>query len=209
MMKPIYLFSLTKSDEVTHIPTLHVRYFTPEINFLHYDYLIITSKQIFNALLEYDDRWKSKKVLAVGTSTTQALKNADGELLECGNGYGDNLAQIITTYPKETKWLYLRAKEVASDFVTLCQKKGYKIDELVLYETACEEELLHVRVEDGATLIFTSPSSVHCFLKGHDFKPSHTIIVIGTTTAKALPLHVRYKIADEPTLQSCIQKAQE
>jgi uroporphyrinogen-III synthase len=208
-MKPIYLFSLTKHDGVTHINTLHVEYFTPAIDFKKYDYLIITSKQVFEALKSYGDVWKSKPVLTVGTPTAKALENAGGMLLEYGPGYGDDLTKIIKSLPKEKKWLYLRAKEVASDFAAICKEAGYNIDEAVMYETSCSEALLHVNVEKGATLIFTSPSSVRCFLKHHDLKPTHKIVVIGLTTAKVMPLHVKYKIADEPTLQSCIQKANE
>jgi uroporphyrinogen-III synthase len=208
-MKPIYLFSLTKHDGVTHINSLHVEYFTPEIDFKKYDYLIITSKQVFQALQSYGDLWKSKEVLTVGEPTAQALKSAGGRLLEYGFGYGEDLTKIIKSYPKETQWLYLRAKEVASDFAAICQDEGYSLDEVVLYETTCSAELLHIKVEDDATLIFTSPSSVRCFLQHHDLQPTHNIIVIGTTTAKAIPLYIKYKIADKPTLQSCIQKAKE
>ncbi|WP_345980357.1 uroporphyrinogen-III synthase [Sulfurimonas sp. HSL3-2] len=207
--KPIYLFSLTSHDGVTHVNSLHVNYFTPEIDFKKYDYLVITSKQVLEALKSYDESWKSIAVLAVSDVTAKAVKEAGGKILEYGSGYGDNLSEIIFSYPKEKKWLYLRAKEIASDFISVCKQNGYNIDEAVVYETSCSHDLLHVKVEDDATLIFTSPSSVTCFLKHHMFKDTQTIVVIGKTTAKAMPYHVKYKIADEPTMQSCIQKAKE
>ncbi len=209
MQKNIYLFSLTPSEGVTHINSLHVSTFTPDIDFKNYDFLIITSKQILEVLKNYDESWKSLAVLAVAKPTADAVVKAGGKILEYGSGYGDNLAEIITSYPQEKRWLYLRAKEVASDFVFTCKQNGYNIDEEILYETSCSHELLHVSIKDDATLIFTSPSSVECFLKYHDFKETQNIIVIGTTTARAIPLHVKYKIANEPTMQSCIQKAQE
>ncbi|MBU0631069.1 uroporphyrinogen-III synthase [bacterium] len=207
--RPIYLFSLTAHDGVTHINSLHVSYFTPEIDFKKVDYLIITSKQILEALKSYNDEWKKLPVLAVSTPTAKAVKEVGGKILEYGSGYGDDLTQIISSYPKEKRWLYLRAKEVASDFSLTCKQNGYKIEEVVLYETSCSHDLLHVKVEDDATLIFTSPSSVNCFLKHHTFVNTHKIVVIGKTTAKAIPLHVSYKIADVPTMQSCIEKAKE
>jgi uroporphyrinogen-III synthase len=208
-MKNIYLFSLTPYEGVNHINSLHVSYFTPKIDFENYDFLIITSKQILESLKSYDESWKNLAVLAVAKPTAQAVKKAGGKILEFGSGYGDNLVTIIGSYPKEKRWLYLRAKEVASDFALTCKQNGYKIDEAVLYETSCSQECLHVSVEDDATLVFTSPSSVECFLKHHDFKETQKIVVIGTTTARAIPHHVSYKIADRPTLQSCIEKAQE
>ena len=209
MQKNIYLFSLTPYEGVKHITSLHVSYLTPKIDFKNYDFLIITSKQVVEALKNYDDSWKSLSVLAVAKPTAQAVKKAGVKILEFGSGYGDNLVEIISSYPKEKRWLYLRAKEVASDFSLTCKERGYYVDEVILYETSCSSECLHVKVEEGATLIFTSPSSVECFLKHHDFDARQKIVVIGTTTAKAIPLHVSYKIADEPTMQSCIKKAQE
>ncbi len=209
MQKNIYLFSLTPYKGVNHINSLHVSFFTPKINFKNYDYLIITSKQVLEALKNYDESWKDLAVLAVAKPTAEAVKKAGGTILEYGSGYGDNLSAIIASYDKEKRWLYLRAKEVASDFALTCKQNGYKIDEVIVYETSCSKECLHVRVEDDATLIFTSPSSVECFLKHHDFKETQNIIVIGTTTARAIPHGVSYKIASQPTMQSCIQKAQE
>ncbi|MDD2356752.1 MAG: uroporphyrinogen-III synthase [Thiovulaceae bacterium] len=209
MQKNIYLFSLTPYEGVTHINSLHVSLFTPEIDFKNYDYLIITSKQILQALKNYHESWKNLPVLAVAKPTAEAVVKAGGKILEYGSGYGDNLAEIIFSYPKEKRWLYLRAKEVASDFALTCKQNGCNIDEVIMYETTCSHELKSVEIEDNATLIFTSPSSVECFLKHHDFKETQNIIVIGTTTARAIPLGVNYKIASQPTMQSCIQKAQE
>lgn len=209
MQKNIYLFSLTPFSGVTHINSLHVSYLAPDIDFKNYDYLIITSKQILEALKNYDESWKNLSVLAVAKPTAEAVQKSGGKILEYGSGYGDNLADIITSYPREKRWLYLRAKAVVSDFVFTCKQKGYNIDEVIVYETSCSTECLHVKVEEDATLIFTSPSSVECFLKHHNFKETQNIIVIGTTTARAIPHHISYKIADEPTMQSCIQKAQE
>lgn len=209
MQKNIYLFSLTPYAGVNHINTLHVSYFTPQIDFTQYDYLIITSKQVLEALKNYDESWKSLAVLAVSKPTAEAVKKAGGKILEFGSGYGDHLAKIINSYNQEKRWLYLRGKEVASDFALTCKQNGYDIDEAILYETSCSDDCYHVSVQEDAALIFTSPSSVECFLKHHDFKHTQNIIVIGTTTARAIPHGISYKIASNPTMQSCIQKAQE
>ncbi len=207
----IYLFSVTSYDDnyVLHVNSLDVIYLTPVINFNDFNYLIITSKQAVNALKKYDDSWKKLKILAISDPTAKIIKQAGGHVFECGNGYGDNLSKIISLYKKDTKWLYLCAKEVASDFVSICKSQGYRISETVVYETFCSNEILHVKVQDNSTLIFTSPSSVSCFLKTHIFQPLQRIIVIGTTTAKALPSRVKYILANEPTLNSCIKKAKE
>ena len=112
-----------------------------------------------------------------------------------GSGYGDNLITKIKEYPKDTKWLYLRAKVVASSLISTCHENGYDVDEVVVYESECSKKLWHVEVEDEATLIFTSPSSVECFLKNHTISPHAIVIVIGKTTAKALPENVKYTLS--------------
>lgn len=210
-MRYIYLFCTTDftDDEALHVTSLHVKYFLPIIDFDKYDYLIITSKQILKALQQYNDNWKKLNILAISPSTADAIKEVGGIVLQEGKGYGSDLSEIITSYDKNKKWLYLRAKEVASDFVQRCQTDGFKIDEIVMYKTTCHKDILHVKVQDDSTLIFTSPSSINCFLKTHAFLNTQKIVVIGKTTAKALPAHVKYSVADEPTLSSCIKKAKE
>ncbi|MEA1891900.1 MAG: uroporphyrinogen-III synthase, partial [Campylobacterota bacterium] len=111
----------------------------------------------------------------------------------------------IKEYPKNSKWLYLRAQTVASNFVSTCRDDGYDIGEAVVYKSDCSEEILNVDVEDDATLIFTSPSSLKCFLKHSNIKESHSIIVIGKTTAKALPRGIKYQISTQTTIQSCFK----
>jgi len=201
--KPIYLFSISTHKRAININSLSITFFKPKIDFSEYDYLIITSKQVSKGLVEYGlDEYK--KALCVSKQSALAYEKIGGEVLEVGGGYGDNLVDIIKRYPKNTKWLYLRAKVVASDFVSTCRDDGYSIDEVVFYESECSKEILTCSVEDGAVLIFTSPSSVKCFLKNHTIKPTHKVIVIGNTTAKALPDGVEFVVSEKTTIQSCI-----
>lgn len=207
MKKPIYLFSISSHPHARSINSLDVTLLKPVIDFSHYDYLIITSKQASEALRQYEKKaYIHLPALCVSTQSALAYEALGGKLLACGNGYGDNLVDKIKEFPHATRWLYLRAKVVASDFVFTCQ--GYNIDEVIVYESACSEELWHVEVEEEAVLIFTSPSSVECFLKNHLISPHAKVIVIGTTTALSLPKGVQYILSEETTIQSCIDIAQ-
>jgi len=206
MSNPIYLFSISSHPNVVSVNSLQIKFLKPQIYFSKYDYLIVTSKQTSKALKQYEkSQYIDKKALCVSVASAQSYEELGTEVLDIGGGYGDNLVDKIKSYPKETKWLYLRAKVVASDFVSLCQKDGFNVDEVVVYESECSQEILDVKVEDKATLIFTSPSSLNCFLKNSSLKKSHTIIVIGKTTAKALPQDIEYTISKETTIESCIQ----
>lgn len=210
MSKPIYLFSISQHPDATSVNSLSITFFKPEIDFSKYDHLIITSKQSCEALKQYEkEHYIYKPALCVSTQTALSFETLGGRVLDVGGGYGDNLISKIKHFSKDTSWLYLRAKVVASDFAALCKKEGYDIDEVVVYESECSREILEVEVEDNSVLIFTSPSSLECFLKSHDIGKNQKVIVIGETTAKALPNGIESYISKDTTIQSCIDLASE
>ena len=207
-MKQIYLFSLSSHSDAYHVNSLDITFFRPEIDFSKYDYLIITSKQTSKALQQYDKKeYINKPALCVSKQSAKSFEDLGGQVLAVGRGYGDNLIEQIKRYPKTKKWLYLRAKVVASDFVFTCKEKGYSIDEKIVYASDCSQEIRNATVEEEAILIFTSPSSVRCFLKNHTFSKRQKIIVIGKTTAQALPKDCSCILSDETTIESCMQIA--
>ncbi len=206
MPKQIYLFSISSHPDAKSINSLDIKLLKPEINFSNYDYFIITSKQSSEALKQYENP-KLKPALCVSVASAKSYEDIGGKILDIGGGYGDNLVAKIKEYPKDTKWLYLRAKIVASDFVSACQKDDYNIDEIIVYESDCSKAIWHVEVEDDSILIFTSPSSVKCFLKNHIISPHAKVVVIGKTTAKAIPYGVDYILSDNTTIESCINIA--
>ena len=208
MSKNIYLFATSKHPAAISVKSLQVRFLKPEINFSSYDYLIITSKQTVKALEQYDkNSFIDIAALCVSPKTAASYENFGGKILEIGDGYGDNLVENIKSYPKDTKWLYLRAEVIASDFVQRCQEDGYDIDEEILYVSECAKEGLEVEVDKNPILIFTSPSSIECFLKTHKIGSDAKVIVIGKTTANSLPKGVGYMVAQKTSIESCIELA--
>ena len=207
-MQKIYLFSTSSHPKAISVNSLEISFFKPDINFSDYDYMIITSKQAVVALKQYKTLdFLSKKALCISKQSAISYENIDGEVLAIGGGYGDNLTDIIQSYPKNTKWLYLRATEIASDFATICNKNGYNVSEKIVYESDCSSDILNSSAAKGATLIFTSPSSVICYMKNNTISPFENIIVIGKTTAKMLPKNINYHVAKETTIESCIDLA--
>ncbi len=208
MPKKIYLFATSKSEHAINIKSLDVRFLKPDINFSRYDYLIITSKQTVKALEQYNkEDFIDIPALCVSLKTADAYKGFGGKILAIGDGYGDNLAKNIKEFSKETKWIYLRAELVASDFVQRSRDEGYSIEEEILYVSECSQEILDVRVDDDSTLIFTSPSSIECFLKNNTIHPNAKVIVIGTTTANCLPDGIEYIVSQNTSIESCIELA--
>ncbi len=210
MKKSVYLFSISSHPHAISVNSLDITFFKPKIDFSKYDYLIITSKQTCEALKQYDkESYIHMPSLCVSVASAKSYEELGGKVLDIGGGYGDNLVEKIKSYPKTTRWLYLRAKVVASDFVSTCQGDGYNIDEVVVYESGCSKEIWHVEVEDDAILIFTSPSSVKCFLNNHAIPLHAMVIVIGKTTAKALPEGIEYIISPKTTIESCMEIAKD
>ena len=208
MQKKIYLFSISPHPDATSINSLTITFLKPSIDFSKYDHLIITSKQSSEALKQYGTQhYLDKKALCVSVASAKSYEKLGATVLDTGTGYGDNLVDKIKTYPKSTKWLYLRAKVVASDFVKICQDDGFDIDEAIVYESECSQEILDIEVQDDSILIFTSPSSLNCFLKTHTISKNSKIIVIGKTTAKAVPKDREYILSSKTTIESCIKIA--
>ena len=208
MSKPIYLFSISSHPNAISVNSLAINFLKPSIGFSKYDYLIITSKQISESLKQYETQeYIDKNALCVSVASAGSFEDLGGTVLDIGGGYGDNLVDKIKSYPKNRKWLYLRAKIVASDFVEVCKNDGFDIDEKIVYESDCSQEILDVKVEDESVLIFTSPSSLNCFLKTHEISEKSKVIVIGKTTAKSVPKNTEYVLSKETTIDSCMEIA--
>jgi len=200
-MNKIYLFSATPNPKAIQVNTLDFDFFQPKIDFSNYDYLVLTSKKAVDALGFYKkEDYLNIPALCISKFTKEYYESFGGKILDVGDGIGSNLQTIINTYSKEKKWLYLRAKEIAGT--------GLNIDEAIVYASRCSDEILNFKLDDkDATLIFTSPSSVRCFLKNNYLHEKQKIIVIGTTTAKALPTKTNYKISDKTSINSCLEIA--
>lgn len=207
-MKSIYLFSTSSHPKTKNINSLDIKFLKPSIDFSKYDYFIITSKQAVNALKQYNkSEYTNIPALCISEKTAEAYEQIGGKVLACAKGYGDDLPKIIKKYSHAKRWLYIRAKIVASDFVSTCINDGYNIDAEVVYESECSKEIKEVKVEDDAVLIFTSPSSIKCFLNNHTISSHANLVVIGKTTANALPKNVKYHLCKEKSIQSCIDFA--
>lgn len=207
MTKPIYLFSISAHPDTISINSLDITFLKPSIDFDEYDYLIATSKQVSLALQQYSASYKMKKVLAISNATAESLKKIGCEILAVGSGYGDNLSNIIDQYPKETKWLYLRAEKIASNFVQESIKRGSLIDEAIVYESKCSKSMEELSLVPDATLIFTSPSSVKCFLQTNMLLTTHNVIVIGESTKKALPSSIHCRVSQSMSIDACVDIA--
>ena len=207
LKESIYLFSKTSHPDVTHIPILNTNFLQPDINFENYDAIVLTSKQAVTALENISEQWKKIPALSIASKTEEMVKHAGGTLLDRGNGYGDTLDDIIATKYASLRWLYPRPKVVASNFKERVKERGIVMDDVVVYETSCNETCKEIVLPEDTILIFTSPFTIECFLEFYEFKRSYRVIAIGKTTASALPKNIDFVMPNTPNVDACVTLA--
>lgn len=208
-MRPIYLISKTPYEGVIHIPILTIRFLSPTIDFTDYEGVIFTSKQGIVSLQSYSLDWNRLKCICVSESTAKSACDAGAIDVEVADGYGDSIPDVLGEKKRNGKWLYLRPKAVASDWVERARNKGFEIDEAIVYESVCNEEVSNFPVSQEGVLIFTSPSTIRCFLQNHKILSTHDVIVIGKTTQNSLPSDVPSYLSDTTSIGATVDLARQ
>jgi uroporphyrinogen-III synthase len=208
-LRPIYLISKTPYEGVIHIPILTISFLNPLIDFTQYEGIIFTSKQAILALEKYSLDWKTLKCICVSEGTASYARDRGAMDIEIGNGYGTSIPGVLNTKKRSGKWLYLRPKVVASDWVEYARNEGFTIDEIVVYETTCNEEAKEYTIDKDAVLVFTSPSSIECFCASYPILSTYSIVAIGKTTQNALPLGVVSHLSLETSVKDAVDLARQ
>jgi len=204
----IYLLSPTPKAETVSLPMIRFSTVAERIDFTHCDTLMFTSKQAVVTADQIDKKWKEYPCIAIGGATKKQIETLGGEVIYYPKSYyGEALSQDIVTYFSERKILYLRPREVSFDSKAFLEKEGIALAEQVIYETGCISYTKNEKPSENAIIIFTSPSTIHCFLKNFTWEESYTAVVIGNATKVHLPENAAYVVAEEPLIASCIEKA--
>ena len=209
MASAIYLLSPTAREGTIPLPMIRFETVAERIDFSSCDTLMFTSKQAVVTADSIDKRWKAFPCIAIGPATKKQIEALGGEVVYFPKEfYGESLSRDIADFFKERKLLYLRPKEVSFDSKGYLAKVGITLEEQIIYETGCHYYPAEEKPEKGAVIIFTSPSTIHCFLKNFSWDESYTAVVIGRATRVHLPENAACVVADEPLISSCITKAQ-
>jgi uroporphyrinogen-III synthase len=209
MQRPIYLLSPTPREGTIFLPMIDFSIVAEKIDFSSCDTLMFTSKQAVVSADSIDISWKKYPCIAIGPATKKQIESLGGKVVYFPKEfYGENLSQDIARFFKERKLLYLRPKEVSFDAKGFLKKEGIGLQEQIIYETSCIAYTALEKPSENAIIIFTSPSTIHCFLKNFEWNESYTAIVIGKATKVHLPENANFLVADEPLIASCIEKAQ-
>lgn len=204
----IYVLNDKDVKFAKNLPVIEISPIVSEINFDLYDGLIFTSKNAVYAVDGFNKKWKQKPAYVLAPQTAKAVKSLKGQLRFVGKShYGNTFAEELFKPLHGKKVLYIRAKNVASDLSTTLIDKGIFCDEAVVYETSCKQFDQKVILPENSIIIFSSPSTINCFLQNVDWDPSYTAIAIGHTTARSFPKEIIPYIAEATSIDACIRKA--
>jgi len=210
MSKAIYLLSPTPKDGTIALPMIDFIVTAKSIDFSHSDTLIFTSKQAVVTADKIDLSWKNYPCIAIGSATKKQIEDLGGEVIYHPKSfYGESLSHDIAQFFRDKKLLYLRPREVSFDSKGFLEKEGISLQEQIIYETSCIQYSPEEKPLKNAIIIFTSPSTIHCFLKNFEWDESYTAVVIGKATKVHLPVDAAYVVADTPLINACIVKAKE
>jgi len=208
--REIYLLSPSPREGVQHLPMISFSLVAEQINFSGCDTLMFSSKQAVKSAEAIDPEWKRYPCIAIGAATKKQIESLGGSVIHHPKHfYADVLADDIIVHFSDKKLLYLRPKEVSFDSKDYLKKAGILLQEQVIYETSCVSYSQEQAPKSHAIIIFTSPSSIHCFLKNFSWQESYTAIVIGNATRIHLPKGAEFAVADTPLISACIIKAKE
>ena len=209
MSKDIYLLSNVKSNdlEVQNLNIFDISFVKYDIDFTKYDALLFTSKNAIYSLAS-NNTWQDIPSYGISTKTAKILEEYNSNLVYTGSsGHGDDFANELIPHLKNKKVLYIRAKKVVSNLVNILNENNILCDEIITYETTCKSYDIKQQPSKNSIIIFSSPSTIKCFLNNFIWDDSYFAIVIGKTTAKYLPSNIKYEIAKETSIESCILSA--
>jgi len=205
----IYLLSdyQINNPKIKILPVFKIEYLPKKIDFSKYDGIIFTSKNAIYSIDSFNSSWKNLPSYAIAKKTASIIKKLGGKVEFVGEkSHGDDFARELLKVAKDKKLIYLRAKKVVSNLVSILNENGINCDEEVIYETKCME-IKNQILEKNSIIIFTSPSTIECFFKKFSWDKSFKAITIGKTTAKYLPKNINYEISTIQSIEACIELA--
>jgi len=180
---------------------------TSNIDLKDIDILLFTSKQAVKTTNQISKEWINYPSIVIGDATQKEVIKLGGKVIYLPKKfYGEILAQEIKDKFKSKNILYLRPKIISYDISSTLSN----IKEQIIYQTKCKEYNITNKPPQNSIIIFTSPSTIECFLNNFSWESSYIAVVIGESTQKALPKYIQnYYISNKPMIDSCINKALE
>jgi uroporphyrinogen-III synthase len=208
-MSDIYVLSQKVYEGAKNLPVIVFDYYDKSVDIDPYDALIFTSKNGVMALDAVNSSWKTKDIYSIGTATSKAVRQLGGNVVyEAKSSYGDHFAEEIKARLSGKRVLFLRAKVVTSRLNEILKEAGVMLDEEIIYETSCNSCKNVTKPPEGSVIIFSSPSTIECFLHCFSWDRRYKAVVIGEKTASYMPKEIPFVMSERQTIPACIEKAQ-
>lgn len=183
-------------------------------------YLVFTSKNGVNlffeqlAIMKKDARimWNTK-VVAIGPSTSEALKN--NGIVADFMPYNYNTQSLINEWIPQVqideKVLILRAEKATNEFTEHLQEKGLSYKEIKMYRTIFKPQPeVEKLTKEHILVCFTSASTVESFMQN---KPDTSCVLgvcIGQKTGEAARRYgLQYVVSKQASIESMVEKIKE
>jgi len=197
-------------EETISLPAIEFSTTAKRLDLSQCDTLMFTSKKAVETADEIDASWKNFPSIAIGSATKKRIEALGGNVIYSpADFYAKVLSQDIVKFFNEKRILYLRPEKISFDAKSFLLKEGIELQEQVIYRTSCIHHNMKNQPTKGSIIIFTSPSTIACFLKNFQWSKSYIAIVIGESTKEHLPQGAKYEVADIPLIASCVKKAKE
>lgn len=204
----IYILNDKKVKWAKNIQVIKIETIKVDIDFSQYDAVIFTSKNAVHSINSYNKEWKSRPLYVIAPQTAKVASNLGGKIKYVSRQkHGDEFAAELVPILKNKKVLYIRGSKVVSNLVETLNSNNIICDEAIVYETVCVEFKKKIKLPKNSLIIFSSPSTIECFLKNALWDDSYKAISIGHTTKRYFPPHITPVVSDTTSLDSCVKKA--
>ena len=206
--RPIYLLSPKSKEATEPLPMIRFQTIADSLDLSMCDTLMFTSKQAVVTAEQIDRGWRQIPTIAIGRATKKQIEELGGKVIyHPKEFYGATLADDIKEQFADRKILYLRPKKISFDSKGYLAQSGIELQEQIIYQTTCIEYSIDKRPIVNSIIIFTSPSTIECFLSNFEWDSSYTAVVIGESTKIHLPKGCDFVVSDTPLIDSCVDKA--
>ncbi|MDD5156892.1 uroporphyrinogen-III synthase [Sulfurimonas sp.] len=204
----IYVLNDKKVKWAKNLPIIKIESINTAFDISSYDALIFTSKSAVYSLNSHNQEWKSKPLYVIAPQTAKVASNLGGKIkFVSKEKHGDEFADELIPLLKNKKVLYIRGSKVVSNLVETLNENGVICDDVIVYQTVCVNFKKRIKLPKKSVIIFSSPSTIECFLKNATWDESYKAVSIGHTTKKYFPPYITPVVADTPSLDSCVKKA--
>ncbi|MGE4418607.1 MAG: uroporphyrinogen-III synthase [Sulfurimonas sp.] len=204
----IYILNDKKVKWAKNMPVIKIETIKVDFDFSKYDALIFTSKNAIYSLNSYNQEWRAKPIYAIAPQTAKVASNLGAKIKFVGKEkHGDEFAKELVPLLKNKKVLYIRGSKVVSNLVDTLNANGAVCDEAIVYETVCVSFKKKIKLPKKSLIIFSSPSTIECFLKNFQWDESYKAISIGHTTKNYFPPFITPHVSETTSLDSCVKKA--